>query len=310
MNLGDAGSVASFIGVVLAVAIAIYQRGETQAAQKKAEQERERAASLEDHLARQRWQQLKSLGEQIDSIEQNGNHKYDPMQAALHARLKEQYNGLLGIVATSTPNYSAATLRHWVTVGRLPRPWQIAEAISHLEKEDLSKNESDDELWLTELLKSKNVIPKIQAIRPPIELDAYTASFILISNSVRDQLKSLLSSGGQTENSATILLHYLALDCERLVDNTRIGPNYFKAWGTNTGKSFSERFNFYQSQDFWVIKTAADNVRKNLDQFRIFFEEGDLLHASLLPTQKSVDSARSRFPELVEAAAMIFQPRT
>ncbi len=310
MDLSTVGSIASVIGIVVAIAISVYQRGEALRAQRKAESERARAASLEDHLARQRWQQLRSLGEQIDTLELEGSYKHEPMEAALHARLKEQYGGLLAVVATSTPGFSSSTVRHWVTIGRLPRPWQIAEAITHLEKSALEGAPSEDERWLAELLKSTTVVPEIQAIEPPRELNQYVASYILVSHSVRQELKDLLSQGGQTARSAAVLLYHLALDCQAILALDKAGRSTFRTWGSETGKSFQERFDHYQSQDFWIMVAASENAQYKLNGFRHLFEPGkDFMSEMLIPTSKAAEITRSRYPELAEAAATVFRAR-
>jgi hypothetical protein len=308
LDLGTIGSIASVIGLVVAIAIAVYQRGEAFKAQQKAESERARAASLEDHLARQRWQQLRSLGEQIDTLELEGSYKHKPIEAALHARLKEQYGGLLGVVATSTPGFSSSTVRHWVTIGRLPRPWQVAEAITHLEKTALEGAPSEDERWLADLIKSTTAVPKVEMIRPPRELNQYVASYILVAHSVREELRDVLGRGGQAAYSAAVLLHHLASDCQVVLSLHKAGRPNFQTWGWETGKSFRERFDYYQTQDFWVMTVAADKAQDDLNGFRHLFEPGkDLMSKMLIPTLKAADVARSRYPEVAEAAVTVFR---
>lgn len=309
MDLGDVGSIASVIGLVVAIAIAVYQRGEALKSQQKAESEHARAASLEDHLARQRWQQLRSLGEQIDALELEGGHKHKPMEAALHARLKEQYGGLLGIVATSTPGFSSSTVRHWVTVGRLPRPWQIAEAITHLEKASPEGAPSEDERWLAELIKSATVVPKVRPIQPPRELNQFVASYILVAHSVREELKEVLRPGGQASYSVAVLLHHLALDCQAVLSLKKAGRPNFLTWGWETGKSFRERFDHYQTQNFSVMSEAAERTQDDLNGFRHLFEPGQdgFRSKMLIPTSQAADVARSRYPELAEAAVTVFR---
>jgi hypothetical protein len=312
LDLGTVGSIASVIGLVVAIVIAVHQRGEALKAQQKAESERARAASLEDHLARQRWQQLRSLGEQIDTLELEGSHKHEPMEAALHARLKEQYGGLLGVVATSTPGFCSSTVRHWVTIGRLPRPWQVAEAITHLEKAALEGAPSEDERWLAELIKSTTVVPKVQAIQPARELNQYVASYILVAHSVREELRDLLGQGGQASHSAAVLLYHLALDCQVALSLNKPGKPMFRTWGSETGKSFRERFNYYQTQDFWIMVAADDKARDELKGFEHLFEpmsDRRRSLAMLVPTSKAAETARSRYPELAEAAASVFRAR-
>lgn len=309
MDLGTVGSIASVIGLVVAIAIAVYQRGEAVKAQQKAVSERARAASLEDHLARQRWQQLRSLGEQIDTLELDGSYKHKPMEAALHARLKEQYRGLLGVVATSTPGFSSSTVRHWVTIGRLPRPWQVTETITHLEKTALEGAPSEDERWLADLIKSTTAVPKVQMIQSPRELNQYVASYILVAHSVREELKDVLSRGGQAEYSAAVLLHQLASDCQMILSLDKAGMPSFQTWGWQTGKSFRERFEYYQTQEFRVMTMAADKAQDDLNGFRQLFEPGqdDFMSKMLIPTPKAADVARSRYPELAEAALKVFR---
>ncbi|HCE4579500.1 hypothetical protein CGH93_23065 [Vibrio parahaemolyticus] len=72
-DFGSVGNVASILGLVVAIAVALYQREVALKAEREAKAEREKAATLEDHLLRQRWQQLRSLGEQIDQIERENS---------------------------------------------------------------------------------------------------------------------------------------------------------------------------------------------------------------------------------------------
>jgi hypothetical protein len=52
VDLGMVGSIASVVGLIAAAGIALYQRDVALKAQRRAESERRRAATLEDHLAR------------------------------------------------------------------------------------------------------------------------------------------------------------------------------------------------------------------------------------------------------------------
>ena len=309
MDLNTLGSIASVIGIVAAAAIAVYQRGEALNAERKAETARARAASLEDHLASQRWQQLRSLGEQIDALELQGGHKHKPMEAALHARLKEQYAALVGIVATSTPGFSASTVRHWVTIGRLPRPWQIAEAITHLDKISQEGVPLDDQNWLAELIRSGSIVPTTRAIQPPRELNQFVASYILIANSVRDELKNLLAQGRpQTKYSALFLLYLLALDCNSLLSRKKGGLIQFCAWGWESGKSFRERIDYYNEQDFWIISMASQKAQGSLKGFEHMFEPmASGTSSTLLPTADAAEIARARYPNVAEVAAIVLQ---
>lgn len=308
MELDTLGNIASVIGLVVAIVIAVYQRGEALNAQRRAESERARAASLEDHLARQRWQQLRSLGEQIDTLELEGSYKHKPMEAALHARLKEQYSGLLGIVATSTPDFSPSTVRHWVTIGRLPRPWQVAEAITHLDMRSPDGAASEDEQWLADLINSTTVVPTVQAVQSPRELNQFVACYILVANSVREELRDLLGQGGQSESSASVLLYHLASDCQTVLSFNKAGKRNFKAWGWNAGKSFRQRFDYYQTQDFWTVTVAAYKVQDALKGFEQLFEPMTYYSSSMLiPTCSAAEIARSRYPEIAEAAITVFR---
>lgn len=309
-DLGSLGSVASVVGLIAAIAIAVYQSRQARRAHKEARAERERAASLEDHLARQRWQQLRSLGEQIDTLERDGRYRHQPVDAALHARLKEQYSGLLGVIATSTVSFDSSVVRHWVAIGRLARPWQIAEAISHLEKPKTSQPPAEDEQWLAALLQSGNMVPKPTAVQPPREIDDYVAAFVLVADSVRDELREFLSKGGQSGHSAAVLLDHLACDCLQIQSLDRPGRPVFKAWGWQLGKSFRERFEYYQKQEFWVMANAGQHAQAKLQGFRHLFEVGgDTTSRVLIPKSDAVEGVRAQFPHLVAAAARVFEGR-
>ena len=65
MDLSLFGSIASVIGLPAGFIIAYFQH--------------RKAASLGAHLTRQQWQQLRSLGDQIDSIEKEGTFKTKPL---------------------------------------------------------------------------------------------------------------------------------------------------------------------------------------------------------------------------------------
>lgn len=307
MGLDSLGNLASVVGIVLAVAIAVFQRSLAFRAEQKAEAARNRATSLEEHLARQRWQQLRSLGEQIDALEKEGRETYEPSGAALHARLKEQYSALLGVVATSTQGFSAATIRHWVSIGRLARPWQIAEAISHLER---SEELSEDDRWLAELIDARSIVPRPKEIVPPPEITEYAAAFILVADSVRDDLKALLYSGGQSAHSAAVLLDHLAMDCSEIGSLDRAGKPYFRSWGAIEGRPFRESFQYYESQDFWVMVAASTCVQEKLRGYSHLFEPGKDVNSKLLiPRANAVGLATKKYPRLPQLASMVFRPQ-
>jgi hypothetical protein len=309
-DLGVVGSIASVVGLVAGVAVAVYQRDQALKAQQSAEAERERAVSLQDHLARQRWQQLRSLGEQIDTLELEGRQKYEVLGASLHARLREQYSGLLGVVATSTPGFCASDIRHWVAIGRLPRPWQIAEAISYLEKPASVGSQSEDERWLAAIIASAGVIPAPQPVQPPPEMGEYVASYILVADSLRQELNDVWPQGGKTDLSAAVLLGHLAWDCAQICSPTIAGSPSFRAWGWEAGKPFGERLEHYQSQDFWVLVGAAEAAQKPLNGFEELFDAGTgHLITKVIPKHKAAEVARAKYPELAQAAATVLQAR-
>lgn len=231
------------------------------------------------------------------------------MQAALHARLKEQYAGLLGIVATSTPGFSSSTVRHWVKIGRLPRPWQVAEAITHLEKTAPEGAQSEDERWLADLLKSTATVPGVKAVQPPRELNQFVSAYILVAHSVRRELQDILSqSDRQDPSCVNVLLYNLAFDCEVIVSRKKAGYHFFRTWGWAEGKSFQERFNHYNTQDMWVVLPARDKVLHALSGFQHMFEPMNTRSSSMLiPTPEAAEIARSRYPEVAEAAVTVLQ---
>lgn len=302
-DMASLGSAASILGLIVAIAVALYQRDAAIKAEHRANAEKERAASLEDHLARQRWQQLRSLGEQIDTLEKDSRHTADATGAALHARLKEQYSSLLGVIATSTPSFTSTRLRHWVYTGRLSRPWQVEEALSHVELTASNDDMLEDEKWLRRIIDDAKNSPESppKTLQFPLEVNEYVAAFILVAASVEEELTGTLQGRGQNTYSASVLLNHLAKDCLTKSQN-KIGPISLKAWGWDSGKLFKERFNHYQQLDFWVVKEAAENAQSLLRGYEEFFENFDTLATLLVPTKAAVNSAKKKFPEIAETA--------
>lgn len=302
-DMASMGSVASILGLVVAIAVALYQRDAAIKAEHRANAEKERAATLEDHLARQRWQQLRSLGEQIDTLEKDRRHTADATGAALHARLKEQYSSLLGVIATSTPSFSATLLRHWVYTGRLPRPWQVEEALSHVELKSSNSDIAEDEKWLRRIIDDAKASPESppKTLQFPLEVNEYVAAFILIAASVEEQLLEILKGHGQTTYSVSVLLNHLAEDC-LTKSQKKIGPINLKAWGWKSGKTFKERFHHYQELDFWVVQEAAQHAQSLLRGYEEFFEDYHTVSTLVIPTRAAVNSSRKKYPAVAETA--------
>jgi hypothetical protein len=298
----DLGTIASLVGLGASVVIAAYQHRQAQAARRETAAEKNRAATLEGHLTRQRWQQLRSIAEQIDAIERTGRMDHSPAEAAIHARLKEQFASLLGVIATSTGDFNAATVRHWIDVGRLRRPWQIAEAVSHLDA--LPGADPNQQGSLRQLLSSTGCVPPPQPLRLPTKPDLYVAAVILIASHYESELVALLPQGGQIGYSLAVFFHLLAVDCARLatIKNERVE---FYCWGSKSGRSFAETVKYYESMDFWLVATAKDEAQSKLGPFRHLFEPGQ--HA-LVPTTQAVEMARTMFPELVALVPKVAPP--
>lgn len=309
-DVASTGSVASILGLVVAIAVALYQRDAAIKAEHSANAEKDRAATLEDHLARQRWQQLRSLGEQIDTLEENQLHTADPTGAALHARLKEQYSSLLGVIATSTSSFSSTLLRHWVYTGRLSRPWQVEEALSHVEPNAFNSDMVEDEKWLRRIVDdardSQESTPK--TLHFPLEIDDYVAAFILVAASVEEQLIEILKGYGQEKFSALVLLNHLAEDC-LTKSQIKIGPISLKAWGWDSRKSFIERFNHYQKIDFWVVLEASKHAQSLLRGYEELFEDYDAMSKLVIPTKAAVNSAKKKYPKIAETAESLLDQK-
>jgi len=307
-DMASMGSVASVLGLVVAVVVAIYQRGEAQKSERKANAEKERAATLEDHLSRQRWQQLRSLGEQIDTLEKDQRHTADATGAALHARLKEQYSAILGVIATSTPSFSAKLLRHWVYTGRLSRPWQVEEALSHVDPDSSNDDIEESEVWLRKLINdSKSSSGEaLRSLCFPVELNEYAASYILVASSVKDQLLVFSKRGGQTAYSLAVLLDHLTQDALQVVSN-KIGPVRHKTWGWDEKLSFSERFHHYLSIDFWVVHGAANHAQNKLLDYGEFFEKYNAVVKYVIPTDRATKLARKKYPEIADFVSKLWE---
>ncbi|WP_040474668.1 hypothetical protein [Marinobacter algicola] len=301
--MASMGSVASILGLLVAIAVAFYQRNAAIKAKFRANAEKERAANLEDHLARQRWQQLRSLGEQIDTLEKDKRHTADATGAALHARLKEQYSSLLGVIATSTKSFSAAQLRHWVYTGRLSRPWQVEEALSHVEPEFSNSEIAEDEKWLRRVIDDAKVSAESspQTLQFPLEVNEYVAAYILVAAAVEEQLLEVSRGSGQTAYSIAVLLNHLAEDCLTKSQN-KYGPISLKAWGWDSDKTFKERFYHYQELDFWVVRGAAHDAQSLLNGYEEFFEDYDALVKSVIPTKSAIHHSRNKYPDIAEIA--------
>lgn len=307
-DMASAGSIASILGLIVAIAVALYQREAAVKAENRANAEKERAATLEDHLARQRWQQLRSLGEQIDTLETDQRHTADATGAALHARLKEQYSSLLGVIATSTPSFSAALLRHWVYTGRLSRPWQVEEALSHVELHSSPGEMAEDEEWLRRIIDDAKASPELppKTLNFPLEVSEYVAAFILVAASVEKDVLEILKSGGQSSYSLAVLLNHLAEDC-LTKSKRKIGPVRLKAWGWDPEKTFEERFKHYQEMDFWVVVEASDSAQNLLLGYEEFFQDYDHVSKKIIPTEAAINSSRKKFPVIAETAEMLLK---
>lgn len=295
-------TIASILGFIAAIVVAIWQHRVAIAAEKKADEERGKRASLEDHLERQRWQQLRSLGQQIDALEADGRKEYQPSLASLHASLKEQYSSLLSIIATSTSQFDATALRFWVGTGRLRRPWQIAEAVSHLNRKPSTSSGGEDERWLNELIEAKRVVPAPQPVKKALVPTKYISAYILMAYAVKDQLSGLLRRGGQSEYSISILLSLLAEDCLNLAEQGAGQDPRLRAWGYGEAKSFEERFLYYQKQEFWIVVAASDAAQSKLDGFQSFFNLTSRFDPCLLPKDEAVEQARARYPNIAEVS--------
>ncbi len=298
-DLGTLGSIASLAGLVAGFIIAVYQRRQALEARKEAAAERARATSLQDHLTRQQWQHLRSLGKQIDTLEGEGRTTETAVDAAMHAGLKEQYRSLLGVVATSTPGFSASTVRDWIEVGRLLRPWQIAEAISYLEVSATQEESADERQLLKDLLDSTRAVPRVAEIKTPPEPTPYVAAFVLVGHVVRDSLRGLLRNASD-EVVVAVLLHYLALDCLEMGSLEKIGGPKFRCWGSDSAAPLEERFKYYRKQDYWVIHGVAERVRVKLLQFAGLFENSsssDPPHF-LIPKDKAAEVLGRKFPKI------------
>lgn len=294
------GTIASVLGLAAGVAFGAYQYRVAVRAEKKADEERSRRASLEEHLERQRWQQLKSLGEQIDALDSDGRKESEPRLARLHASLREQYSSLLGVIATSADKLDATVVRSWVNSGRLRRPWQIAEAISHLNQENLTSGDPKDKSWLDNLISDGSVVPKPRPITKPKEPTPYVAAYILMANAAWDELRPFVREGGYNHYPLTVLLDHLAEDCVALCNIGEGSDPTLIAWGHENRKPFSERFEHYRQHDFWVLVNAADAVAEKLKEFdRYFNHKGDIAHR-IVPKQTAVQELRKRYPEIAE----------
>ncbi|HCG9646540.1 TPA: hypothetical protein ACF31N_004407 [Vibrio parahaemolyticus] len=297
-DFGSVGNVASILGLVVAIAVALYQREVALKAEREAKAEREKAATLEDHLLRQRWQQLRSLGEQIDQIERENSQATDPASAALHARLKEQYASILGVIAASTKDFSVALIRRWVNTGRLFRTWQISEALTYVNIVHTDESNLDDEKWLREIIErthsSQQQIP--QSLQLPIELNEFVAAYIILSGIYSDFIKSKLGSGQQNYSVVTVL-GYLANDCLEK-SNNKFGGEHFQCWGWKELKDFEERYDYYQKLDFWVVCTVSRHFQSKLSDYANYFEDVGSSPRYVLPTNKAFDEAKMLFPEL------------
>jgi hypothetical protein len=304
MDLGMIGNIASVGGVAASVLVAWHQSSQAKRARREAQAERERAATLEAHLDRQRWQQLRSIGEQIDTIERSGKQEHSATEAALHARLREQFASLLAVIATETKTYTPAVVRHWVQVGRLVRPWQVAEAVSHLGPLATDGDHaSEDSKYLTELCRDVRRVAKLEGPKQPTD---YVAAYILIAHHWKAELVTLLKPGGQSHYTGAVLLDCLTQDC---LDSVTAGSHdapHQRCWGATQKKSLRERFEHYQSLDFWVMAEASENAQRRIEPFRDLFEPGrDRSGKLLVPKEEAAEMARARFPHLVEPAAKI-----
>lgn len=304
------GTITSILGLLSAMAFGVYQHRVAVRAESKADQERSRRASLEDHLERQRWQQLKSMGEQIDAIESDGKKEYEPRLAGLYASLREQYSSLLSVVATSEEALNPSVVRSWVTSGRLKRPWQIAEAISHLNQKNMTSGDDEDRDWLSELINKESIVPKPRSVQKPKEPTPYVAAYILIANAVSDELQPALRKGGQHGYSLTVLLNHLAEDCVALRNKGAGRDPTLKAWGHEQGKSFGERVEHYNQQEFWVMVNAADTVAGKLKGFERYFDHTGDLVCEVVPTGAAVEELRSLYPDIAEQSRTVLTNRS
>ncbi|HII4333238.1 TPA: hypothetical protein ACY4P8_004690 [Vibrio parahaemolyticus] len=305
-DVGAVGNIASILGFFLAIAIALYQRDIALKAEREAKSEREKAATLEDHLMRQRWQQLRSLGEQIDQIERENSHISDPASAALHARLKEQYASILGVLTVSTPNFSVALIRRWVSTGRLFRTWQISEALTYVNANTVDKETTEDEKWLREVISLTNASsqPHPQNIKLPIELNEFVAAYILLSRANHSFIKAQLNSG-KNKYSLTTVLGYLSHDCIEKM-NAKYRHESLKCWGWDKNKTFEERYAYYQKLDFWIVCTVSDYFQSTIREYSDFFEDIGAHPKCLLSTSRAVDEAKELFPELYTIVQELF----
>ncbi|ELI0637525.1 hypothetical protein Q8344_005256 [Vibrio harveyi] len=301
-DVGSIGNIASILGLILAVVVALYQRDSALKAEREAKAEREKASTLEDHLLRQRWQQLRSLGEQIDQIELEKSQITEPTSAALHARLKEQYSSVLGVVTASTECFSVALIRRWVTTGRLFRTWQIEAALSFVSIDSTDKSSAEDERWLRTIIDSTNQSnqegPK--KVQLPKELNEFTAAYIIISSMNYEFIDSKLGYG-QNNYTLSVLLGFLAQDCIEK-HNVKLGKPNYKCWGSNDVEPFRSRYDYYQNMNFWMVCTLSSYFDSQLSCYDFYFENVGASPYHILPTSEAIKEAKELFPELCSSA--------
>ena len=297
-NFSNIAGIASIVGLMVGLAFGAYQYFQARKARMAAEAERKRAVQLEDFLASQRWQQLLSISEQIDSLERTGKQELHAEEAASHARLKGQYSSLITILATFSGDFSAKILRHWIEVGRLIRPWQIAEALVHLKTPTL--DDADDHKWVLDTARAQGATSDPVEVDQPSEPDDWAMAYVTLAYLHKDDIATIAPSGGYTRFAIVVLLGYLASDClNSIAFDDKFTDGAISTWGH--GQFFVKRAAYYAEQDVSLLVNKQHETQRRLGNVPWLFTNFEML----IPTAEALEYVTAKRPDLAAAATKL-----
>lgn len=289
MSVGVYGRIVDF-ATISGLAVGLVGLGVAYDQNRVAKAAAKKVVGVEQHLAQQRWQQLRSIGDLIDLLEKDGRHEHNADYAAARASLKQQYGTVLATLAAATPAFSAHLLRGWIENGRLSRPWQIVEAMTHLPDSRADQQHNYD--WLKERLGAQAPAESVKAVSIPSKLGRSEAAYILCVNDNRDFINNLLLQ--DSGHSAAVMVFVMQLQAQ---DRCRLRPpiNGYDCWGTAEKKPIAEIFGHYNGFEFYVIHAAAESSKQKIRLFADHFEDYNCLQ----PKDSALERVRVEFPDLI-----------
>lgn len=102
---------------------------------------------------------------------------------------------------------------------------------------------------------------------------------------------------GQENYSLTILLWFLAEDSHSKSDATEISPHNPKIHGGGT-LDIKNVFDYYNSQDFWIIQMLVDYIFRELSEYSDYFSEGGFGLFRLFVNDKGNQKLKREWPNI------------